>query len=420
MSIRSKMRFLIMIMILSNGLAAAKPDRVHTPMKKTDICEYSPPNAQPTDGRYRLRLSGDPTHFIPGARYIVDLETVKEDYRQIVGFNISMEALNQTEPELGTLESFDNLSKPHEICKETLTNATSQATNKVHVIWNAPPYSWNECVRLSACLDRRPAKGRGKMFRRSVLALDVCAPEKPTNFPERPKILPHCCACDEAVYKIEFESLWSEHFHLRELPLMSGRTGAQFSDVIGASHSLYFYLWEEGYIPTPGVKSLAESGSTKALHEELNAKVKTFKMKFIMKSISWQQLHRSDKPKTYTLFRVDSSNHLMTLVSKMYPSQNWIVGVHNYELCNPNCTWTDVASVPLYPYETNPDNGITLLAEQRTGESWGRPFARLLITKSKQFKKKCDVPSFFDASERRSRHLKGADRRARLRRNQRP
>lgn len=61
---------------------------------------------------------------------------------------------------------------------------------------------------------------------------------------------------------------------------------------------------------------------------------------------------------SYTVFRVDKSNHLLSLVSKITPSPDWIVGVANLELCENN-SWTNGIALNLYPYDIGTNDGIT-------------------------------------------------------------
>lgn len=88
-------------------------------------------------------------------------------------------------------------------------------------------------------------------------------------YEEQPEILEECCACDEAKYEMIFEGLWSKHKHPREYPEDPRQT--HFSDIIGASHSSDFRMWEYGGYASDGVRQVAELGLTKKLESELKA-----------------------------------------------------------------------------------------------------------------------------------------------------
>ncbi|CAG9820006.1 unnamed protein product [Phaedon cochleariae] len=61
---------------------------------------------------------------------------------------------------------------------------------------------------------------------------------------------------------------------------------------------------------------------------------------------------------SYAVFRVDNKNHLVSLVSKITPSPDWIVGVSDFELCMSDCTWAEYYSFNLYPIDVGTDDGI--------------------------------------------------------------
>ena len=63
--------------------------------------------------------------------------------------------------------------------------------------------------------------------------------------------------------------------------------------------------------------------------------------------------------KTFALFRVDRKHHLMSLVSMLGPSPDWVVGVSALELCSRNCTWLENKTLNLYPWDAGTDSGIT-------------------------------------------------------------
>lgn len=55
--------------------------------------------------------------------------------------------------------------------------------------------------------------------------------------------------------------------------------------------------------------------------------------------------------KTFAVFRVDSKHHLVSLVSMLGPSPDWVVGVSALELCMDNGTWIEEKVMNLYPWD---------------------------------------------------------------------
>lgn len=84
----------------------------------------------------------------------------------------------------------------------------------------------------------------------------------------QPDILDKCCACNEAKYEIIFEGLWSKNTHAKEFP--TGNV-THFGEIIGASHTADFRMWDYGGYASEGFRQLAESGVTKKVEAELKA-----------------------------------------------------------------------------------------------------------------------------------------------------
>lgn len=59
----------------------------------------------------------------------------------------------------------------------------------------------------------------------------------------------------------------------------------------------------------------------------------------------------------FAVFRVDPKNHLMSFVTMITPSPDWILGVASLDLCLPNCTWIENKVINLYPFDAGTDSG---------------------------------------------------------------
>lgn len=88
-----------------------------------------------------------------------------------------------------------------------------------------------------------------------------------------------------------FEGLWSRQTHPRDYPAnewylfftlysfvfhflkLQNIRLTHFSDIIGASHSADYRVWEYGGIASDGLRQVAEWGSTQALESELKSEV---------------------------------------------------------------------------------------------------------------------------------------------------
>ncbi|XP_069946228.1 spondin-1-like isoform X2 [Cherax quadricarinatus] len=184
------------------------------------------------------------------------------------------------------------------------------------------------------------------------LSKELCE-EVQENDDMQPEVIYDCCACNEAKYEVTFEGLWSRHTHPKDFPTNEWLT--HFSDIIGASHSADYRVWEYGGFASDGLRQVAEWGSTRALESEL--KRQSDHIRTIIKARGlW---YPNVNGKTFAVFRVDNRHHLMSLVSMLGPTPDWIVGVSALELCLRNCTWVDQKSLNLYPWDAGTDSGIT-------------------------------------------------------------
>ncbi|KAG1698320.1 Spondin-1 [Nymphon striatum] len=227
------------------------------------------------------------------------------------------------------------------------------------------------------------------------------------NVDEQPQIIEECCACDEAKYEVTFEGLWSRHTHPIDFP--THLQLVHFSDIIGASHSADFRMWEYGGKASLGVKSLAEYGATKELESEL--KSESNRIRTIIKARGlW---YPTINGKTFAVFRVDRKHHLMSLLSMIGPSPDWVVGVSALELCTQNCSWVGSKSLDLYPWDAGTDSGVKYMSKDNSTIPQGhikritntspndknspfynpnvkmKPLARLTISRKRIYAKPC-------------------------------
>lgn len=118
----------------------------------------------------------------------------------------------------------------------------------------------------------------------------------------------------------------------------------------------------------------------------------------------------------FASFRVDQKHHLMSFISKVVPSPDWIVGVSGFELCLRNQSWIQERKMNLYLYDagtasgesyqsrptpTVPQGRIRLVTASDHRESKNspfydpsgakiRPFAMIHIRRTKLYKKSCE------------------------------
>ena len=60
----------------------------------------------------------------------------------------------------------------------------------------------------------------------------------------------------------------------------------------------------------------------------------------------------------YFFCRVDPQHHLLSFVSKMIPSPDWVVGLSKENLCTLDCTWVPNRVIDLYPWDIGTEAGL--------------------------------------------------------------
>ena len=117
-------------------------------------------------------------------------------------------------------------------------------------------------------------------------------------------------------------------------------------------------LWEYGRESSPALEALGRFGMTDRLEAQMKAYSQNIRS--VIKAHGLQQ--RSNVAgQTFAVFRVDKSHHLLSFVSKMIPSPDWVVGVSKENLCLPNCTWMENRVIDLYPWDLGIERWMILI-----------------------------------------------------------
>ncbi|XP_050307769.1 spondin-1 isoform X2 [Anthonomus grandis grandis] len=373
----------------------------------------APKSIQDVD-RYKIEVSGSPDAYVPGEQYTVFLRAVNnglENQHKFTHFILSVTNENPekniaSETSIGSMQLYgDALTKFSQRCRNAVVEADNQPKAEVQFLWVAP-VKGSGCVKFKATV----VESVDKWFNEDSDLTKVLCEEAPDTEDTQPKILKQCCTCDEAKYEVTFEGLWSRNTHPKDFPA-NGRV-TRFSDIIGASHTVNYSFWNYGDLSSEGLQQLAEYGNTRLLESELKAKSDQIRTIIKARGISSPNI----TGKTFAVFRVDSKHHLMSIVSMIDPSPDWIVGVSGLELCLRNCTWIESKVLNLYPWDVGTDDGITYLSVNQPAPVRQpirrlkydfpddprspfydpsatplKPFARLRLTRQRLYEKSCDI-----------------------------
>ncbi|XP_054716274.1 LOW QUALITY PROTEIN: spondin-1-like [Uloborus diversus] len=314
-----------------------------------------------------------------------------------------------TRADVGNLQLYRGpMARYSEDCPNAIVHAFLLPKEDIRATWKAPP-AGSGCVMFRATVQ----ENREQWFMdEGDLSKELCEEEQ-ENPDEQPDVLDECCACDEAKYELTFEGIWSRHTHPKDFPTNEWLT--HFSDVIGASHRNDFRIFEYGGIASEGVKEVAEKGSTRRLESELKAESEKIRTIIKAKGLWYPNV----QGKTFAVFRVDKYHHLMSLLTMLGPSPDWIAGVSALELCMKNCSWVTEKVMNLYPWDAGTNSGISYLSPKiptlpkdrirrltsstpnnplspfydPSGATM-KPVARLLVTRQGVYEKSCEDYDF--------------------------
>ncbi|XP_063969711.1 spondin-1-like isoform X1 [Lytechinus pictus] len=188
------------------------------------------------------------------------------------------------------------------------------------------------------------------------LTLQLCEREVPDGPAPSPTPDPHrCCAPphQEVKYRFTFVSTWTPQTHPNQYPTGNGN---HWSDLIGASHSSDYTIWDYGQYASRGIKMVAEWGSPYALEREIKQQGDDVKTVIFSRGLFPAYGPRLRNMTSY--FKTDSQRNLVSAVSMMGPSPDWCVGISKENLCTEDCGWVERKVFHLQPWDAGTDSGI--------------------------------------------------------------
>ncbi|XP_073198938.1 spondin-2 isoform X3 [Lepidochelys kempii] len=162
-----------------------------------------------------------------------------------------------------------------------------------------------------------------------------------------------CTAEEVAKYSILFVGKWSQAAFPKQYPLY--RPPAQWSSLLGVTHSSDYNMWKKDEYASNGVRDFAEKGEAWTLMKEIEAageKIQSVHGIFSAPAIS------SGTGQTFTELEAHSRHSLVSFIVRIVPSPDWFVGVDSLNLCEGD-HWKEQETVELFPYDAGTDSGFT-------------------------------------------------------------
>jgi hypothetical protein len=158
-----------------------------------------------------------------------------------------------------------------------------------------------------------------------------------------------------ATYTVTFESAWSQAMHPTDYP-----ADAHFSLFVGATHNAGYSIFKDRGTATEGLKKVAEMGAPSPLDAEIQNAIAARRA---------GQLIRGEPVKTLPgkstmQFTADDAHPMISIVTMVAPSPDWITGVSGLALKDKG-KWVDRKVVTVYAWDAGTDSGATFLAPDR-------------------------------------------------------
>lgn len=168
-----------------------------------------------------------------------------------------------------------------------------------------------------------------------------------------------------ASYNINFSSVWENE---TTDPVNGNSTtaipgNAHWSNLVGATHNSNYTLVEMGTLASVGIKDVAEAGD----NDELMAEVMN-EINITGNADQWLQESFSPfaavSSSTLSGVVVSSDYSLLSLVSMIAPSPDWMIAINGINL-REGGSWANEIIIPLFPYDAGTDSGTTYTANNQ-------------------------------------------------------
>ena len=157
----------------------------------------------------------------------------------------------------------------------------------------------------------------------------------------------------EATYRIVYESNWSQATH----PHSSGDlpSNAHWSRLVGATHNSQVDFLEMGEPASEAVENIAELGSNTLFFDVVDDAIDNG---WANQTINGPDLDTPLGQIVLGQVVTTDSYPLITLMSMIAPSPDWMIAVDAFSLVDENDDWIDNLSVDLYAYDAGTDSGM--------------------------------------------------------------
>ncbi|KAJ7379771.1 hypothetical protein OS493_012517 [Desmophyllum pertusum] len=129
-----------------------------------------------------------------------------------------------------------------------------------------------------------------------------------------------------------------------------------YSEIVGATHNASYVMWRAGEKASPGVESVAETGQTTTLENEISVKIN-------VEGLAWKLIDPSgnigpEEVKRDIQVQVTANFSMVSLITMLAPSPDWFIGIDSLDLCD-NGRWRESWNVTASPpWDSGTEDGL--------------------------------------------------------------
>lgn len=148
----------------------------------------------------------------------------------------------------------------------------------------------------------------------------------------------------DADYTMQVTTYWSA-------PQFTVSAKVHITNIVGMVHSVDTFLWKPGFLATPGLKDVAETGNTTKMNLEID-KIITLNKASLRFNITPPVINGSVQ-KDFTLTQKYSN---VSFASMIAPSPDWFIGINNFSLIKNN-NWIKDTTINIFVYDAGTEDG---------------------------------------------------------------
>ncbi|WP_299765595.1 spondin domain-containing protein [uncultured Dokdonia sp.] len=162
-----------------------------------------------------------------------------------------------------------------------------------------------------------------------------------------------------ALFSITLESVWSQETHPH--PTGSLPSTSHWSDLVGVTHTNQVTFLAMDSPASTGVQNVAELGNSTAFFQEVQ--------QAISENTAYNQLDFGNLNTAsgfiHGQFEASPEFPLLTILSMIAPSPDWMIAANSIELQDDYGSWKDEIIIDLFPYDAGTDSGIDYTSENQ-------------------------------------------------------